>query len=386
MAAAEARILVATDVGSDAELVRRLLRDVYPQVSGSTDPERYVADFDHHRPNVLVLAFKTLEAAERYYLGLYRQSTLVNALPHRTLLLCNKDDVHRAYELCRKAHFDDYVLFWPLVHDATRLPMSVHLALRALDAAQAAAPLAQLTAQARRIAELEQQLDRQLTLGQAHTQQAQHRLQDAQAQVGAALDGLSQRIIDTGLDEALVVRNPAQLQQELGRLKNETVLPPLRHAAQALQPMQAWLGDLKTELDSPLQAARALAEQSRQMRPLVMVVDDDEFQRKLLARVLGAANYDVACAASATEALGLLRTRRPELILMDVVLPDLDGIEVTRRLKAAQAYVTIPVIMLTGQSEKQVIIDSLAAGAADFVVKPVDRDNLLKKVARYLGA
>ena len=385
MSKIEARILVVTDVGSDADLVRQLLHDEYPQVETSVGPERFAADFERHRPQVLVLAFKTLADAERCCLGLYRQSSLVNALPHRTLLLCAKDDLRRAYELCRKDYFDDYVLFWPLTHDAPRLPMAVRLALRTLDSHQAATALAQLAAQARRIAELETQLERQLALGQAHTERAHLTLQQAQTKVGTALDDLSHRILETGLDGAVLVRKPVQVRQEIGRMNNEAVLPPLQQAAQALQPMQQWMAALKTELAVPLQAARALVEQAKRLRPQLLVVDDDEFQRKLLLRVLVAAHYDVECVASATQALGLLRARRPDLILMDVHLPDIDGIEVTRRLKASEAYAAIPVIMLTGQSEKQVIVDSLGAGAADFVVKPFDRDILLKKVARCLG-
>ncbi|HEX7437634.1 MAG TPA: hypothetical protein VF308_13070, partial [Caldimonas sp.] len=91
MSNAEARILIATDVGADAEMLRRLLHAEYPKVVLSIQPASFVEDFDRHRPQVLVLAFKTLEAAERYYLGLYRHSAQVNATPHRTLLLCGKD-------------------------------------------------------------------------------------------------------------------------------------------------------------------------------------------------------------------------------------------------------------------------------------------------------
>ena len=139
------------------------------------------------------------------------------------------------------------------------------------------------------------------------------------------------------------------------------------------------------ELASPPQSARALAEQARRLRPLLLVVDDDKFVHKLMARVLGAAHYDVLCVASATKAIRLLRERRPDLILMDIGLPGVDGIQFTRQLKAAVPLAAIPVIMLSGQSGRQVIIDSLSVGAVDFIVKPVDRDILLKKVARWLA-
>ncbi len=134
------RIMVATDVVADADLVRTLLRDEFDNVVVSTNPDRAIQDFEEHRPEVLILAFDGLDKAERYYLGLYRLSRVVHTVRHRTLILCNKDDLRRVYELCKKEYFDDYVLFWPLTHDAPRLPMAVHHMLWRLAAGGANAP------------------------------------------------------------------------------------------------------------------------------------------------------------------------------------------------------------------------------------------------------
>ena len=76
---AAARIMVATEVVADADLVMKLLREEFDEVVVSTDPGRAVQDFEKHQPEVLILAFNTLEKAERYYLGLYRLGTLVHA-------------------------------------------------------------------------------------------------------------------------------------------------------------------------------------------------------------------------------------------------------------------------------------------------------------------
>ena len=89
------------------------------------------------------------------------------------------------------------------------------------------------------------------------------------------------------------------------------------------------------------------------------MADDDEFQRKLMARILEAENYRVLFAGSGFEVLSLLRKTRPDLILMDVMMPALDGVETTRRLKAVPQFAAIPVIMITGQSEKSVVAESL---------------------------
>jgi CheY-like chemotaxis protein len=126
------QILVAGDSAADAEQVRALLRDEFDEIAVSTEPERAISDFEKHRPAVLILAFNTLEKAQRYYLGLYRLCSVVHALPHRTVILCNTDDVRRVYELCKKEYFDDYVLFLPIAQGAcsTFTPQPAHCTCR----------------------------------------------------------------------------------------------------------------------------------------------------------------------------------------------------------------------------------------------------------------
>ena len=131
----------------------------------------------------------------------------------------------------------------------------------------------------------------------------------------------------------------------------------------------------------PLRALRGLAERCP---PLALVVDDDKFQHKLLAQLLAPAKVELAFATNAVAAIAGLHKRRPDLILMDVSLPDVDGVAATRLLKSAAQFAAIPVIMITGVGGKNVVVESLKAGAADFVVKPFDKNVLLGKVRRLL--
>src|SRR4029077_14389979 len=132
-AEAKVTILVASDIFGDAELVKKLLASEFEHVFLSTDPDQAVEDFESHVPDVLVLAFNSLEKSESYYLGLHRLSSKIHE-PHRTVILCSKEEVTRAYQACRKDYFNDYILFWPMTNDAKRLLMSVHHALRILKA------------------------------------------------------------------------------------------------------------------------------------------------------------------------------------------------------------------------------------------------------------
>ncbi len=124
-------ILIATDQSKDAEAVHQQLTHEYNNVFTSTKPDMAVMDFEHHRPDVLVLAFKTLEMAQSYYLKLFRFSTIY---PHRTVILCDREQIRMAYTLCKKNYFDDYILYWPVCHDDMRLAMAVHHAMRDLAA------------------------------------------------------------------------------------------------------------------------------------------------------------------------------------------------------------------------------------------------------------
>ncbi len=381
----EARILVVGDNAVDAEQVCSMLRDRYPHVEATTDPMKSDAVFDRIKPQVLVLAFKSVEACERFYLGLYRRSEVIQSLVHRTLLLCDKENVRRAFDLCLQEVFDDYVLFWPLVHDAKRLAMSVHLALGALDQELALAPLSELATLARRAETLEEQLAQQVRLGRVHAQNAQNTARQAQASVNRAMGGLSERILATGLDNALTVRDATRVEQAFGKLQREALIPTLEEVVQAAQPMRDWVDTITAELAEPLQAARNLVQHAKVSRPLLLVVDDDEFMRRLLTQLLTAARYDVHGVGTALDAQQFLMFNRPALILMDLKLPDLDGIALTRELKGSALAQDVPVIMVTGQTEKQVIVNSRKAGAVDFVAKPFNRDLLLKKVAQHLG-
>lgn len=131
------------------------------------------------------------------------------------------------------------------------------------------------------------------------------------------------------------MRNPERAAQAIGRLNREEVQPHLQRASQSTAPVQKWVGGLMNEVGPQLHAAREIADIAGNLRRVVLIVDDSEFQLKVLSRILGGRNYEILMAGSGMETLSVLRQRRPDLILMDVQLPDVDGIEITRRLKAS---------------------------------------------------
>ncbi len=385
MNSAAPRLLVVSERSADAELVGQLLRAEFDQVALSIDPERAVRDFEQQQPQVLVLAFHALEKAERYYLGLYRQSGSVDAIPHHTVLLCQREDVNRAYDLCRRRNFDDYVMFWPSGFDPPRLLMAVHLGLRRISALHEHGN-PQLAEQARRITELEVQLQARLNHGRDQAERAAQSLQSAQLGIDAAIDHFSRRLLDGERRQIVSAADRPAFEAEVQRLKSDQVDRQLDSVAAAVRPMPNWFGEVGAELRSQLVAILTAPSRTTPPRYRVLAVDDDEFQHRLLAHLLADADLDLSFATDASGALALIQQEPPDLILMDIDLPDLSGVEVTLRLKKLPRFATIPVVMITGHSEKQMVVECLKAGAANYVVKPLEKDVLLGKLRQCLRA
>ena len=116
----------------------------------------------------------------------------------------------------------------------------------------------------------------------------------------------------------------------------------------------------------------------------ILIVDDNQMNLKLVCVVLQMEGYQVRTAADAEEALEVLASWRPELILMDIQLPGMDGLEFTRRLKANPGTRGIVVIAITAYAMKGDEQKALDAGCDGYVTKPVDTRSLPDVVAGYL--
>jgi|1185.fasta_scaffold59306_2 two-component system response regulator FixJ len=118
-------------------------------------------------------------------------------------------------------------------------------------------------------------------------------------------------------------------------------------------------------------------------RPLVVVVDDDPSIRKALARLLRSASLEVEVFGSAGDLLARNGSLRPACLVIDVHLPDMNGISLLRQLVAAEPG--RPVVMITGDRDPELRLRALQEGAAAVLVKPFDEDQLLDEVRRALA-
>lgn len=115
----------------------------------------------------------------------------------------------------------------------------------------------------------------------------------------------------------------------------------------------------------------------------ILVVEDNERNMKLLRDVLQASGYRTLEASTAGQALALAVEHRPALVLMDIRLPDMDGVEVLRRLRMDPRTASIPVLAVTAQAMKGDRERFMQEGFDGYLSKPVDVDELLQAVGRY---
>jgi CheY-like chemotaxis protein len=200
----------------------------------------------------------------------------------------------------------------------------------------------------------------------------------------AWLDPTTRAIYDASLGVArqLGIESVAEVKE----IHQTAVRAALLPVSQSIAPFGRMGAELQRVLEPHVDSARALGELAKKVKLTVLVVDDDDFMCALLARMLAGAGYETMVAHSGAEVFAALRVVRPDLIVIDVLMPGMNGIDITRRLKATPALSEIPLIIVTGNSESATVKASLKAGAIDFVVKPVEREMFLRKVAHALQA
>ncbi|MFT5432627.1 MAG: DNA-binding response OmpR family regulator, partial [Myxococcota bacterium] len=118
----------------------------------------------------------------------------------------------------------------------------------------------------------------------------------------------------------------------------------------------------------------------------ILVVDDERKNRQLLWAILVPEGYEVIQAAGGEEALDILRTRQIDLVLLDVMMPDLDGIETCRKIRGELGMITLPVVFVTALSDRLSRLRGQSAGGDDSLSKPVDEVELLVRVRNLMQA
>ena len=201
-----------------------------------------------------------------------------------------------------------------------------------------------------------------------------------------------------------VKASPAKMQETLMRLHDAMDTFDLDEADNALKELKRYMlpADLKPMLEQldvyvadvameeVLNLTKLMCEKLEESeeaahndKPLIMAVDDDEINIRAVTEMLSE-NYCVTAATTGREAFKILESSIPDLILLDVHMPDMDGIDVIRQLKTTEKYADIPVVFLTSDEDEDTEIQGFHEGAVDFLKKPFRKDVAIQRIRRIL--
>ena len=194
---------------------------------------------------------------------------------------------------------------------------------------------------------------------------------------------LEENLTSLALNENLFRDEKKQVIAQFDQFKKESIEAGSETLKQTMQQAKDLLGKLDEGYHSyqekvgPDPADDSITE--------ILLVDDDDIYREIVITMLKSDTMHVHAVADGRSALRHLMVARPDIILLDYLMPGLDGLAVLKEIKSNPATKKIPVIMLTGDSSREVVGGSVHGGAAKFLIKPSDRNTVLSKIKQVLG-
>lgn len=376
-------VLIVSDTAEEVLNVRELLQRDCSNLFTADFVESGIQQFQERKPAVLVLAFQEMEKSERFYLMLYRKSAVIQQITHQTLLLCKSNESEAAFSLCRNGTFDDYVVNRPL-HDPYRLRLALHQALVSqAGKSDAAAVNRQLAHIGSDLRNLDSFVSKALTGGQAHQADSLRAFREFASRLSRELDQFESHIGKAAQGEGAKVIEDAGLRQQFTQLRRDHLEPSTRLVEDKLQDVQKWVENFD-------EGYREKVEQVSRHRfpaahPEVMLVDDDETYREMLGVMLEEVEFRVSLADCGEAALADMRKRHPDIVLLDINMPGLGGIGALREMKRDPELRSIPVVILSSNNSREVMLSASRGGAAGLIIKPSNRPTIVAKIRSLLA-
>ena len=115
----------------------------------------------------------------------------------------------------------------------------------------------------------------------------------------------------------------------------------------------------------------------------ILIVDDAEFLRVRISKMLTGEGFEIIEAENGAKAVNQYKTARPDLVLMDITMPEMDGLTALKEIRAFDAKAQV--VMLTALGQESVVLEAIKSGARDFIVKPFDRDRVMGAINKLLS-
>ena len=370
-------ILIVSDSKYELETLQQLLSPEYGHILQTTNENIAVRLFKEQHPALLILSYEQITKAEKFYMSLYEKDPEIYSAPHKTLLLCKGQESEEAYELCKNGIMNDYVADRPLF-DPFRLKLSVKQAIKIHRNEHNSFWVSQQIDQiSEDLKELYRFVMNKLrTVGGMQQDSADsfnHFTQKLSVDIKKLQSNISPLFTDTDEDNTEEVFN-----KEFSDFHENSISSASKEVSKEINKSGDTLEELAKSFQSYIDKLPVETETVKVTE--VLVVDDDEMYCEMVAGMIESDAIHVTTVESGRAAFEYLRSTKPDVILLDYLMPVLDGIMVLKNIKSNPKLKSIPVIMLTGDSSRTVVSQSMKAGAIEFIIKPGDRNTLVEKI------
>lgn len=377
-------ILIVSDNETELEEIKLHLSSSFSRLYDLLDEELAIQLFETKRAAVLLLAFKSLHRAESFYLKLFHRCENIYEIPHQVVVFVTRSELARAYELCRRDIFHSFVIIRPLLSEHF-LRLAV---FQALEKRAAHLTIHRGRGLLKRLAGHFEQIRKEFDKLMSDTQLLQQNQRTAQRDLASSINYRLSVFRDSltggGMKNVVTVHDKAALHKEFDHLREEEITSQLEHYHGKMNDaLGGWTQNLENKLTMLEQVSTDVVRAEKVEAPRILIIDDDDIQRHMLTSVLEERGYAVHQAANGNEGMSMLLARTPDLVLLDYEMPELDGVELLRKARLSPELRELPVIMLTGHNEKEVVKLCVQNGANDYLVKPVSIKTLDERLSHY---
>ncbi len=364
------RLLLVADDEHNIEEVVSYLRANDVVLSSTSNPETGLRLFEKIRPDILCLGFRNIASATVYK----------RKLPHKphlfqTILMCQTSERANAANLVIEKVFDDYFLFKP-IYDLNRLRVCIQHALSRRAALQKLRTYKAKFSQSSHI--LDQALSGRSRLKSDSMQSHEQMVRQA----GETFDEFKNSMTGPELKEVIKVLDAKKIDQHFNHFKEKELGGIFANFKSDL------FGSFDKGFEGVIEQAREasrLENDNKRRRPYsVLIVEDDPYGLELVDAMLSVEGFKTNQARNAGEAAARVSKHKPDLILMDMRLPGMSGLELTQKFHEQPATKDIPIMLLSAHISEEVVLQACKLGVKDVIAKPIKRKELLERVAKTL--
>jgi len=223
----------------------------------------------------------------------------------------------------------------------------------------------------------------QLASGDKHQKEAVNTFKHFTDQLTSDLKMLEDKLIKNLRTKKAMKHLKEEFHSGFDQFKNKSLESGSQEVVTKLSKAEEWLDKLDTEFEDYREHIEIDSNTTLKLK--IMIVDDDDIYRLVIEEMLEKEKMEPISLSNGKSAINHLQQDRPDLVLLDYKMPGIDGIATLKQIRATPLTQDIPVIMLTGNSSREMVAQSMQAGANDFIAKPSDRVTILSKIHEVLG-